>query len=178
MCHGEIPRLIQREANLPERNSLLARLYFFYCSSHFWSFSPWRCTEHIHYCEPQMEAMVPLDKASSDIQIRNRKLCFLSSFASCGISTEHICIAPLPAQHHLKFLLNFGHAVSSTFSVTGELIPCFQLDEDANWVSLSALSSTFSPFSKEFTEQKKQRRSLWKHGTERRYCQIVPKPLR
>lgn len=45
----------------------------------------------------------------SDIQIRNKNLCFLSSFASCEIFTDHILTIPLPEQHYLKLSLKFGH---------------------------------------------------------------------
>lgn len=103
----------------------------------------------------------------------NQKQKIVLSFLLCFLWNFHW------THSHCSFACTAPPKISAEFwAVTGELIPCFQLDEDANWVSLSALSSAFSPFSKEFTEQKKQRRSLWKHGTERRYCQIVPKPLR
>lgn len=56
---------------------------------------------------------------SNDIQTW-KKLCFLFSFASYEVSIDHILIIPLPGQHYVKFLLNFGHYGPFAFSVTGQ----------------------------------------------------------
>lgn len=65
-----------------------------------------------------MAAAVPLGKAMTFRPEKN--LCFLVSFASYEISIDHIPIIPLPGQHCVKFLLNFGHYGPFTFSVTGQ----------------------------------------------------------
>lgn len=65
-----------------------------------------------------MAAGVPLGKA---VTFRpEKKLCFLSSFASYEISIDHILIIPLSGQRYVKILLNFGHYGPFTVSVTGQ----------------------------------------------------------
>lgn len=80
---------------------------------------PCHCTEYICYCEPWMAAIGdPLGKAMTFWP--EKKLCFLSSFASYEISVDHILIIPLPGQHYVKFLLNYGYYGPFTFSATGQ----------------------------------------------------------